>query len=115
MSSVIQLHPDPPRCRYGWTRQEAQQHFADLVVSDERIHAVQHCYQRMEERDINWRQVLTVLRHGSLVHGPALHDLIWRSKFRGHAAGQEISVVIDIEKDQMGHLIAVITVIDHDV
>ena len=114
MGSVTKLHPEPPRCRYGFTKEEAARLMEDLVLQDERILPVAHAYQRMEEREVTITQVVRVLRRGAIVHGPSLGpERMWRSKYRADCSGQDISVVVDLDQDHMGNMIAVVTVIDH--
>jgi hypothetical protein len=117
MSSLVPFgppQPPPPTCRYGHTADQALAHVEELRGDDSRVKPVSHAFQRMEERDITFLQVLRVLRRGQLVEGPSLTSgRMWRMKYRGYDAGQDISVVVDLEQDNMGELIVVVTVVAH--
>lgn len=112
--SVSTIRPPPPTCRYGYTADQAHQAFEDLRDDDARVLPVPHAFERMEERQVTFSQVLRVLRRGRLVQGPDLtNERLWRMKYRGDSAGQDIGVVVDIDQDRMGNLIAVVTVVVH--
>lgn len=114
MTSVTPIRPLPPTCRYGYTSDHVVQVFQDLASDGDRVFPVPHAYQRMELREVTFSQVLRILRRGNLVEGPTLTDeRLWRLRYRGDSAGQDISVVVDIDQDQMGDMIAVVTVIVH--
>ena len=105
---------EPRRCRYGYTSAEASQHLLDLLPQADRILPTQHAYQRMDEREVTFTQVLAVLRRGRLVHGPEIgEEGCWRFKYRADCGAQDVAVVVDLDKDHMGNIVAVVTVIDH--
>ena len=114
MSTVVPFKRAVPVCRYGFEASAAETELRDLISDGDRILPVQHAYQRMAERDVTFTQVLRILRRGALVEGPSLSEFsTWRFKYRGDSAGQDISVVVDLDRDSMGSMVAVITVIVH--
>jgi Domain of unknown function (DUF4258) len=114
MTSVIPFRPPQAVCRFGYTSEQVVGIFGELASDGDRIFPVPHAYQRMDQREVTFSQVLRILRRGALTEGPALtQERLWRMKYRGDSAGQDISVVVDIDQDQMGNMIAVVTVIVH--
>lgn len=112
MTNVIPLPRDV--CRYGYTKNQALTFLKELADEGDRVFPTQHAYQRMDEREVTFSQVLCVLRRGTLTDGPKLGEqTTWEMRYRADCAGQDVSVVASIDKDQMGNLIAVITVITH--
>lgn len=111
MTNVIPLHPT---CRYGHTAQEAHAIVVGLADDDARVLPTQHAYERMEEREVTIPQMLRILRRGDFAEpGILSEDRMWKFKFRGLTAGDEVSVVVLLDQDQMGSLIVVVTVIAH--
>lgn len=114
MSTVIPMRRPVATCRYGYTSDEAAALLRELVADGDRVLPVPHAYERMEEREVTFTQVLRILRRGNLVEGPNMsNERMWRYKYRGDSAGQDISVVVDLDRDQMGVMVAVVTVIIH--
>lgn len=112
--SLVPIRRPPPTCRYGYTSDQALQVFEDLRQDDARVLPVPHAFERMDERDVTFTQVLRILRRGRLTQGPDLtNERLWRMKYQGDSAGQEIGVVVDIDQDRMGNMIAVVTVVVH--
>ena len=67
-----------------------------------------HFQMRLAERGITMRQVLTVLRQGSAISGPALDDHgDWRIKLKKKAAGRRVQVFVAVKED---HLVVVTTI-----
>lgn len=85
------------------------------AISD-RLYPSDHAKQRMQEREISMRQVITVLQKGTLVDGPKHNDEkgSWEVKIRSWAAGFNISVVVAIYVNEDEVPVVVITVINHD-
>jgi hypothetical protein len=69
----------------------------------------------MDLRDVTIRQVMSALRNGRLEQGPYLEkENCWRARYRDFVAGDDISVVVQLEQNKMGELLIVVTVIHHD-
>jgi hypothetical protein len=102
-------------CRYGFTPVQAKQHFEALRGDDSCIHHSTHLHDRMDERGVTIRQVMAALRHGRVEQEPYLEkENCWRMRYRDFVAGDDISVVVQLEKDKMGELLIVVTVIHHE-
>lgn len=68
-----------------------------------------HLQQRMAERNINMRQVIEVIRKGTVTSGPTLDQYgDWRIKLRRLVAGRRVQVVVAIGQ---GDTAAVVTAI----
>jgi hypothetical protein len=118
MSNVTPIKPGqkpaPRVCRYGFTAEEAVAHFEALRGDDSCIEHEVHLLKRLDERDIAYEQVLRVLRNGRLVEGPYLREsLCWRMRYRDFDAGDDLSVVAELEQRKMGEFLIVVTVIHH--
>ena len=75
----------------------------NLVAEGGRVVATQHAYDRMEERDLNMSQVLSVLKRGEIVEGPkwsARHEN-WSFSLRADTAGQIVTVNAAIDTDPL--------------
>lgn len=111
---VVPLRKPEATCRYGYEAADALALVEELRVDDARVVPGAHAFERMQERDVSYTQALRVLRRGELVEGPALDkDTQWRMRYRGYDAGQDISVVVTLERDRMGELLIVVTTITH--
>lgn len=70
----------------------------ELAAVDTNVRFTARARRRMVERGILIRQVVTVLRHGVIVEGPALNIRgNWQCTLRRVAAGEEIHVAVAIE------------------
>jgi hypothetical protein len=59
-----------------------------------------HIQQRLAERKLNMRQLLEVLRKGSVVSGPTLDPYgDWRVKMKRLVAGRRVQVVVAVKED----------------
>ncbi len=64
-----------------------------------------HIQQRLAKRGITMRQVLEVLRQGSITSGPTLDEHgDWRIKLKRRVAGRRVQVVVAVKED---HLVVV--------
>ncbi len=83
------------------------QDFVDQVRDRARfshmVRQTEHLKQRMAERDITIRQVLTVLRKGTLAEGPTINREYgtYEGKMKRHATGREITVVCAIQGESL--------------
>ena len=67
-----------------------------------------HVQQRLAERRIAMRQVLTVLRQGNATSGPTLDEHgDWRLILKKRVAGRRVQVVVAVKED---HLVVVTTI-----
>lgn len=80
-----------------------------LAADSENIHWDEpHVRNRMNERNVSMRQVLEVLRKGSVVSGPTLDEWgDWRIKLKRRVAGRRVQVAVAVKEK---HLV-VVTVI----
>jgi predicted NAD/FAD-dependent oxidoreductase len=83
----------------------------DLLGQGGRMVAREHAYDRMEERDINMRQVRHVLLRGEVIRGPewSKHQN-WAFTMQADTAGQLVTVGGAIDVDLLGQAVIVITV-----
>ena len=64
-----------------------------------------HVQQRLAERGVTMRQVLTVLRQGNAISGPTLDEHgDWRIKLKKRVAGRRVQVVVAVKEE---HLVVV--------
>ena len=64
-----------------------------------------HIRERLDARGITMRQILEVLRHGSVLTGPSLDEFgDWRLKLKRRVAGRRVQVVVAVKED---HLVVV--------
>lgn len=61
-----------------------------------------HFSDMMVERDISMRQVLTVLREGTINQGPELDEYNdWRCRVKKRVAGRLVRVVVAIQRNAL--------------
>ena len=71
----------------------------ELAAEDANVRFTKHAVVRMAQRKILIRQVLTVLRGGVIIEGPALNiHGNWQCTLRHFAAGNEVQVAAAIEQ-----------------
>jgi hypothetical protein len=111
-SSVTDLHTHPNGLPRQLDEKSLKELIKELLAQGGRVNALQHAYDRMEEREISMRQVLHVLGRGGLVDGPTWcsDHANWKFSMRADTAGQLVQVVAAIDVDLMGQSIRVLTV-----
>ena len=82
-----------------------------LVEEGGRLVVKEHCYDRMEERDISMAQIRQVLLRGEVTRGPTWTEFRnWGFTMRADAAGQLVTVGGAIDVDLLGQSVLVLTV-----
>lgn len=75
-----------------------------------RVFFTKHAEDRMRERGITRLQVMTCLKNGVFVEGPAKSAKgSWTFKMRVRSAGDEVCVVAALDMDKNGNFALVIT------
>ncbi|SEN71670.1 DUF4258 domain-containing protein [Nitrosomonas marina] len=97
---------------FDLTPQKAKQIISKLAEDSGRVFILSHAEERMVERDITRMQVIRCLKHGVIVEGP-YRDIkfgLWRQTLEVRTAGNVISVVASLDRDDKGDYIVVVTV-----
>ena len=82
----------------------------ELAENSNNITMTPHAKSRMRQRKISMRQVVTCLRVGIIEEGPAPQpDGDWRATMHVLAAGEPISVVVELEGVDNPDTVIVIT------
>jgi hypothetical protein len=90
---------------------QGRQLVREIAQDSSRVLFPPYAERRMRERHITWIQVLRCLTHGSVVEGPSRHvNGNWRLKLEVLSAGELIAVVAELDRDEFGDTIIVITV-----
>ncbi|MBI2584659.1 MAG: DUF4258 domain-containing protein [Rhodospirillales bacterium] len=67
----------------------------EIATNTSRIVILDHAKRRMRKRRITPSQVVSCLRKGVVIEGPALDDKgFWRCTMQRLAAGEEVTVVV---------------------
>ena len=115
MSNITPIRKPEKVCRFGLNAIQAAAQIEILRGDDSCIQHASHLYDQMALRDITIRQVMKALRSGRLEQGPYIEkDDCWRMRYRDFVAGDDISVVVQLEVSKMGEYLVVITVIHHE-
>jgi len=96
------------------TERRALQLIRSAVKQTSRVGWSQHATKRMRQRKVSMSQVLRVLKTGGIIEGP-YEDLKtghWLCKLTQFTAGDDVSVVIAIEKDEDLTPIIVVTAME---
>lgn len=114
MSNVTPLHPAPQTCMFGFTSDQALDHFETLRGDESCIHQSKHLHDQMDLRAVTITQVMSALRNGKLEKNPHMGpENCWRAQYRDFVAGDDISVVAQLEQNKMGEFLVIVTVIHH--
>ena len=93
--------------------EHAKQIIEGVIEDSARVYFTHHAKDRMLERDISRSEVNAVLRHGEMVELPALTSKgSYKATLESYEAGRQLQVAIDIDDDDMGNKIIIITVIE---
>lgn len=77
---------------------EAETLIRRLSEQSENVRTTKHVRERLVEREIRFRQVLTCLRKGAVTEGPFLNGFgNWQVTITRLAAGQDLSLAVAIE------------------
>lgn len=100
MSKVV---PFPKKAKPDPTEEELKTKVWGLSKDSENVvFDKPHFQQRLAERGITMRQVLEVLRHGEVIHGPTKDKFKdWRIKLCRKVAGRRIKVVVAVKDDHI--------------
>jgi len=89
----------------------AQKRLKNLAEDSSRVVFTKHAEKRMCQRKITRTQVLRCLTHGQITEGPARSTRgNWEMRMEVMSAGEIITVVVAIEKDDSGDYVVIITV-----
>ena len=95
-----------------WTRRRIELEIHELSNDTNNLHWSEHAFERMLERDVSTRQVLSVIRQGKVRRGPDQDQFgDWRVTVRKRsAAGQTVEVALALREGGHGSALTVVTV-----
>jgi len=110
MAEIIPIHHGSGLPR-TLTKEQLVALVQELMAEGGRMVVKEHCYDRMEERDISMAQIRQVLRRGSVTRGPTWTDhRNWGFTMQADTAGQLITAGGAIDVDLLGQSILILTV-----
>lgn len=91
--------------------QSAQRLVREVVSDSSRVFFTKHARLRMRQRHIDRGQVVDVLTLGRVVEAPARQAAgDWLLKMVYVSKGDDVTVVVSLDQDAEGNLVAVVTV-----
>jgi len=91
--------------------QSAQRLVREVVSDSSRVFFTKHARLRMRQRHIDRGQVVDVLTLGRVVEAPARQAAgDWLFKMVYVSKGDDVTVVVSLDQDAEGNLVAVVTV-----
>jgi hypothetical protein len=89
---------------------QGRQLVREVAQDSGRVFFTPHAERKMRERHITRVQVLRCLTRGCVAEGPSRHvNGKWRLKLEVLSAGDLIAVVAELDRDEFGDIIIVIT------
>ena len=83
----------------------------EVVNDSSRVFFTAHARLRMRQRHIDRSQVFDVLSCGRVIEDPARQAAgDWLFKMRYVSKGDDVTVVVSLDQDEEGNLVAVVTV-----
>jgi len=96
---------------FNITPDRARKLIKEIAEDSSRVIFTAHAEKRMRQRKISRIQVMRCLTHGRVIEGPAPSIKgNWEMKMEVMSAGEIVTVVVALEKDDAGNYAVIITV-----